>query len=231
MNQAHPQVCLRAMEPEDLDLLYRIENDKTLWDIGATNVPYSRYTLHEYISQTCGDIYTDRQVRLMIDNEEGETVGIADIVRFDPKHKRAEVGLVIERPYRRRGYASAALLHLCDYALRQLHLHQLYALEPAFSGSFLQGWLQEDIRPDRLALRRARLSGCFPDAIPLGQRRRNSEQVIAVAMATFRLSAISGEELKLGISSFLSTSSRTAADRPFPSLPMTMTPSLLSDWL
>ena len=128
MNQAHPQVCLRAMEPEDLDLLYRIENDKTLWDIGATNVPYSRYTLHEYISQTCGDIYTDRQVRLMIDNEEGVTVGIADIVRFDPKHKRAEVGLVVERPYRRRGYASAALLHLCDYALRQLHLHQLYAL-------------------------------------------------------------------------------------------------------
>lgn len=125
MNNPLPTTTLRAMEPEDLDLLYRIENDKTLWDIGTTSVPYSRYTLHEYIAQTSGDIYTDRQVRLMIESE-GKTVGIADIVNFDPKHKRAELGLVIECPYRRQGYASAALSELCEYAVSQLHLHQLY---------------------------------------------------------------------------------------------------------
>ena len=32
-------VVLRAMEPEDLDLLYQIENDTKLWNIGLTNVP------------------------------------------------------------------------------------------------------------------------------------------------------------------------------------------------
>ena len=34
------QLTLRAMEPEDIDLLYRIENDRSLWDVGSTNVPY-----------------------------------------------------------------------------------------------------------------------------------------------------------------------------------------------
>ena len=120
-------VRLRAMEPEDLDLLYRIENDSQLWGVGATNVPYSRYLLHEYISNATGDIYTDRQVRLMIENEEGQVVGIADVMNFDPRHLRAELGIVIERAYRRQGYATDAIRQILDYARKVLHLHQLYA--------------------------------------------------------------------------------------------------------
>ena len=41
------KVRLRAMEPEDLDLLYEIENDIETWHVGAGNVPYSRYLLHD----------------------------------------------------------------------------------------------------------------------------------------------------------------------------------------
>ena len=62
-------VRLRAMEPEDLDLLYHIENDETLWKVGSSNVPYSRYALHNYIASSSYDIYVDRQVRLMAENE------------------------------------------------------------------------------------------------------------------------------------------------------------------
>ena len=67
-------VKLRAMEPEDLDMLYMIENDRKLWDVGVTNVPYSRYVLHDYIANSSGDIYTDHQVRLIIEKGVGETV-------------------------------------------------------------------------------------------------------------------------------------------------------------
>ena len=122
-----PVVSLRAIEPEDLELLYRIENDVRLWNIGTTNVPYSRYVLHDYVANSSGDIYTDRQVRLMIENEQGEVVGIVDIINFDPQHLRAEVGIVIENRYRNRGYASSALRHIAEYSLGILHLHQLYA--------------------------------------------------------------------------------------------------------
>ena len=122
-----PEIRLRAMEPEDLDLLYRIENDMKLWNVGATNVPYSRYTLHDYIATASNDIYVDRQVRMMIENPSGEVVGIVDLVNFDPNNCRAEVGLIILDAFRRQGYGSSALTAIADYALHTLHLHQLFA--------------------------------------------------------------------------------------------------------
>ena len=123
-----PSVRLRAIEPEDLDILYRIENDMQLWGVGSTNVPYSRYTLHDYIARSSGDIYADRQVRLVIENTDGQVLGLADLVSFDPRHLRAEVGIVIEKPFRHSGYAQAALAALHHYARSILHLHQLYAI-------------------------------------------------------------------------------------------------------
>ena len=122
------KIKLRAMEPEDLDILYLIENDKGLWNVGATNVPYSRYTLHEYMANAKNDIYADRQVRLMVENEAGEVVGIVDVVNFDPQHQRAELGIVIMNDHRRKGYATAAVEEILRYALRILHLHQLYVI-------------------------------------------------------------------------------------------------------
>jgi diamine N-acetyltransferase len=122
-----PKILLRAMEPEDLDVLYQIENDTSLWDVGTVNVPYSRYVLRDYISNASGDAYADGQVRLMIENAEGEVVGVVDLVNFDARNRKAEVGVVIQKPYRRRGYATEALGALEDYARRVLHIHQLYA--------------------------------------------------------------------------------------------------------
>lgn len=121
-------VKLRAIEPEDLDMLYRIENDTQLWNVGATNVPYSRYTLHDYIATSSDDIYADRQVRLMVENAEGQAIGMADLINFAPQHLRAETGIVIVDGERRKGYGRAALDALCDYARRVLHLHQLYGV-------------------------------------------------------------------------------------------------------
>lgn len=121
-------VNFRALEPEDLDMLYKIENDETLWRIGSTNVPYSRYTLHDYIAHASNDIYIDKQVRLMIENAEGHPVGILDFMDFNPQHLRAEIGIVIESRYRCQGLATAALREAIDYSRRIFHLHQLYAV-------------------------------------------------------------------------------------------------------
>lgn len=65
-----PRVALRAMEPEDLDWLYAVENNREVWNVGNTNVPYSRYVLHDYIANATNDIYNDGQVRLIVENEE-----------------------------------------------------------------------------------------------------------------------------------------------------------------
>lgn len=121
-------VVLRAMEPEDLDLLYQIENDTKLWNIGLTNVPYSRYVLHDYIATSSGDIYTDKQVRLIIEDEEHQTIGLVDIMNFNPQNRRAEMGIVVQEAFRQKGYGKDAIQQVMRYAKEVLHLHQLYVV-------------------------------------------------------------------------------------------------------
>lgn len=121
-------VSLRAMEPEDLDALYSIENDEEVWNVGNASVPYSRYVLHDYIANSSNDIYHDGQVRLIVENADGTMVGMVDVFDFNAQHRRAEVSIVIEKRYRKCGYASSALHLVVGYSLRTLHLHQLYAI-------------------------------------------------------------------------------------------------------
>ena len=138
MTTNYPTVYLRAIEPEDLDFLYRIENDVKLWNVGITNVPYSRYALHDYVANASGDIYTDHQVRMIIEDAQKNVIGIADVVNFDAGNRRAEIGLVIEQPYRGQGYGHSAMHELEKYALNVLHLHQLYAIIDVANESCLQ---------------------------------------------------------------------------------------------
>lgn len=127
---SHPatDIRLRAIEPEDLDILYAIENDTEVWDVSENNVPYSRYILHDYLAHAQADIYADRQVRMVVVDAQGHTVGMADVVNFSPAHRRAEVSIVIQKRQRRKGYATQALRLVMAYARRTLHLRQLYAV-------------------------------------------------------------------------------------------------------
>lgn len=60
------ELCLRALEPEDLPLLYKWENDTSLWEAGSSIAPFSRKILWDYIESYSPDIYAARQLRLMI---------------------------------------------------------------------------------------------------------------------------------------------------------------------
>ena len=121
-------VHLRALEPEDLDVLYQIENDTSTWNVSCTNVPYSRYVLHQYMANCVNDIYTDKQVRMVIATPENECIGLLDFVDFNPQHNRAELGFVIQTKYRNKGYAKQALTLALNYAKHTLRLHQVYAI-------------------------------------------------------------------------------------------------------
>ncbi len=122
-----PRILLRAVEPEDLDLMYLIENDTHLWICGGSTVPYSRYTLRQFILQTSNDIHQDKQLRLCIQTAEGVAVGFVDLQNYDALHNRAEVGIVLTAEAQGKGYAREALGLLADYARLQLQMNLLYA--------------------------------------------------------------------------------------------------------
>ena len=122
------EIRLRALEPEDLELLYSWENNVSYWIVSNTVVPFSKYTLKRYLEESHKDIYETGQVRLMIDLiPENTAIGTIDIFDFDPFHKRAGIGILIAKEeYRRKGYATMALKCLIDYCFGTLLLHQLY---------------------------------------------------------------------------------------------------------
>ncbi len=121
------KIILRAPEPEDLDVMLAIENDPHLWTVGTATGPYSRYHLRQYLAEVQNDIYADRQLRLMIQHESGEVVGIIDLSLFDPSNNRAEVGVVVREDMRRQGIAHEAVQQLERHCFTFLGIHQLYA--------------------------------------------------------------------------------------------------------
>lgn len=121
-------VRLRALEPEDVDILYAWENDPRVWSVSDTLAPYSKETMRKFIADQQYDICRTGQLRLVISRvDDLAPVGLVDIFDFDPLNLRAAVGILIYADeYRRRGYASEALDLVAGYASEVLGLHQLY---------------------------------------------------------------------------------------------------------
>lgn len=120
-------IYLRALEPEDLEFIYAIENNEALWELSNTQTPYSRYLIKEYLNNAHKDIYEVKQLRLVISDFDDQALGLIDLFDFDFKNKRAGIGILIKfETDRHQGFGKEALKLLIDYCFKQLQLHQLY---------------------------------------------------------------------------------------------------------
>ena len=127
-------IFLRALEPIDIEVLYQWENNTENWQVSNTISPFSRFVLEQYIASSHQDIYTNKQLRLMIClktdtsiTSETKTIGTIDLFDFDANNKRAGIGILIgETSERKKGFASEALQLLIDYCFDTLNLHQVY---------------------------------------------------------------------------------------------------------
>ena len=129
-------IKLRKVEPSDLPFLYQWENDASVWADGANHNPLSQQDLRDYIASTTGDIYKDGQLRLIIEEQSQitnnksqiTTIGCVDLFDFDPRNRRAALGMYIAPEHRGKGVGKAALEQLEAYAFDFLHLRVLYAV-------------------------------------------------------------------------------------------------------
>jgi len=120
---------LRALEPEDLEFVYRLENNEEIWEVSNTQTPYSRFLIRQYLENAHQDIYEAKQLRLAICKRDSfEAIGLIDLFDFDPANQRAGVGIIIrDSENRGKGVGKEALGLLIGYAFSQLQLHQLFA--------------------------------------------------------------------------------------------------------
>ncbi|WP_299890502.1 GNAT family protein [uncultured Lacinutrix sp.] len=120
-------IYLRALEPEDIEFIYAIENDESIWELSSTITPYSKFLIKQYLENAHADIYEVKQLRLVISNYNDDTLGLIDIFDFDVKNKRAGIGILIkDNENRNKGIGKEALQLLINYCFTHLDLHQLY---------------------------------------------------------------------------------------------------------
>lgn len=121
-------IYLRAIEPEDLEFLFQIENNEDFWEISHTQVPFSKFILKQYLENAHLDIYQAKQIRFIIEEiNSSNSIGMIDIFDFNPLHKRAGLGILIHPDYQQKGFAFEALQLLIEYCFTHLQIHQLYA--------------------------------------------------------------------------------------------------------
>lgn len=143
------RIRLRAPEPSDAALLYQWENDISLWHVSDTLAPVSMFKIEQFILDA-SDIYTNRQQRFMIDKiseAKPKTVGTVDLYDFDPRHKRAGIGIMIAAEDRGKGYGSTAVRLCTSFAFDTLSIHQLFCFINADNQASLnlfrkQGFIQ-----------------------------------------------------------------------------------------
>jgi len=120
-------IYLRALEKADIDTLYAIENDRSVWQISNTLAPFSKDILSHYLESAYQDIYTNKQLRLMIClDETNEPIGTIDLFDFEPLHQRIGIGVLIFEKYRKRGFAFESIELIKEYAFKTLLVNQLY---------------------------------------------------------------------------------------------------------
>ena len=119
------EIKLRSLEDTDLDFLFSLENDKSLWSVSGTTESFSLALLANYISHAKQDIAIAEQFRFVIDWQ-GKAIGCIDLYEYNFKRKNAGVGIVILKEYRRKGFARQSLTLLIKYAWEKLDLKQLH---------------------------------------------------------------------------------------------------------
>ena len=125
------KVHLRALEPEDLDILFQWENNPSIWQVSNTRTPFSLYTLKQYLTKAHEDINEIKQLRLVISLNEPvriqRPIGLIDLFEFDPFHQRSGIGILIaDEKDQGQGFAREALELLLGYAFQTLLLHLLF---------------------------------------------------------------------------------------------------------
>ena len=117
---------LRALEPNDLEMVYDIENDKSLWVYSNTTSPFSRHTLKKFIENSHLDIIEHKQLRLVIADDDN-SYGFIDLYDYDFINRRVGLGIIIFKKYRSKGIGLISLQLTEDYLLEHVPIHQVYA--------------------------------------------------------------------------------------------------------
>jgi diamine N-acetyltransferase len=128
------KIALKALEPSDVPLLLKWENDQSIWDLSKTVEPFSKFKLDTYIKQSLSfDSFGLKELRLMIHRVVNEVeditepIGTIEMFDFDSVNKHAGIGILVHKDYQGQGFGKPALDEFLTYLAKRLQVHSVVA--------------------------------------------------------------------------------------------------------
>lgn len=121
---------LRAVEPDDADMMWTVETDSLQWMENGMSAPYSRHNLWEYAENYDADPIRSGQLRLVIEKKDTagcKAIGLIDLYDISASNRTAFTGIYVIPEERGKGHAARALHLLGEYACRLLNLRIMAA--------------------------------------------------------------------------------------------------------
>ena len=151
MNIYGKKVILRAMEPEDSDLIKDMFNDPEMENLViGWAFPVSNYAQHQWLAKNYGD---QLNFRFVIETKQDGPVGIATLTGIDWKNRRATHGIKLSNYIERseKGIGTDAVMAIMRYAFDELGLNRIdgsyFDFNKASENLYKKcGWVDEGVR-------------------------------------------------------------------------------------
>lgn len=126
MNIHGKLVLLRALEPEDNEMLLSLLNDpNTEYMVDGASFPQSLSRQQAWLAAQTGDTGTLRCA--VVPFGEKKAVGTVILSDIDYRNGNGKLHIKLLPEGRGKGYGSDAILAVCSYAFKELRLHSVYA--------------------------------------------------------------------------------------------------------
>ena len=149
------RVCLRGPCHEDADAVLALFSDPEVMRYWSRTPMAARGEAEGRIAEIVEDFAARKALQWMIAARADDAViGTCSLFRFDPRHRRAEVGYALRSDHWGRGLAREAVALALEWGFRTLGLHRIEAgIDPRNTGSRLLlarlGFTSEELLHER----------------------------------------------------------------------------------
>ena len=104
---------LRNLKESDIDILYKVENDKTLWKFSNQKEGFTKKILKKYIKiASLENLFSANQKRFVIQSFDFDVMGFIDLYDYNAEKRNAFIGIVILKKFRNKGIGSRSIILL-----------------------------------------------------------------------------------------------------------------------
>jgi len=131
------RLALRGPRDDDIDAMFALFSDPEVMRYWSRPPMTARGEAEGYVAEI-GEAFAERSKLnwMVVRRADDVAIGTCTLFRFEPRHRRAEIGYALRPDHWGQGYAGEAVGLALDWAFRTLGLHRIEAdIDPRNDGS------------------------------------------------------------------------------------------------